>query len=131
MKQFEIQYNGGKEQVEIADNPPTEVVLKILQLIKFGARGNIEYDIREYIMLVATNVVTKAPWKLQSPDAIKNLPLETFEELWNHIADEYPAERFLSLLGKTVFGKKFATVDFQSVTESSMNAPSLDSPPSK
>lgn len=134
MKEFQITYNGSKVPVEINDKPTAGFCLKVSKppIMKYKTGQALpELDIEEYLMLVATNLITKAPWQLQSPDAIRALPKDTFFELCDIIGNEFPLQDFLYPVAKLTYGKQFSLAESPSQTEYTLNSPSGESPPSK
>lgn len=134
MKQFQIEYNGKQEIVEIDDHPSVGVIMPILQRCmktKVGQREP-EIDSFEWFIGICTNFITKAPWQLKNVDVLRNLDFKTtYSQLANIIGDEYPVIDFLSPGLKLLYGKRLESVASTSQTESTMNSSSLDSPPSK
>jgi len=129
LQEFPITFNGGKATIQIDDKPRAGVVFKIVDNTIKWKSGQAMPDVnyREYVIGLATNFITKAPWQLQSPDAINNLEWDTFEELGIILGDVFPLERFLSLVGKLMYGKKLELTPSHSETEYTLSSQSGES----
>lgn len=132
MKEYPIKYQGRDEviQLEEADKARAGVIIPIIKrVLKYKVGQSLpEMDEGEWLIGIATNCITKAPWQLQSPDAIRNLDIATYEQLVYIIGDEYPIERFLSLGAKLMYGRKLEISASHSQTESTSSSPSGESP---
>jgi len=127
VKAFEIQYQGQKQAIQINDRPNAGVMMKISKMVSRQKPGQTmpEIDLDEYIIGLATNLITMAPWKVQDPDAIRALDyFETYQPLTEILGGLFPYEAFLSIQGNAMYGKKFK--DMISQTESTSKPSSLD-----
>lgn len=109
MKEYQIKYNGGTNRLVLDDNPKAGVILKITKppIVKYKAGQAVpDIDFEEYLIYLATNLITEAPWPKQNVDAIRNLPRDTFTELCTILGDEFPLEGFLFPVAKLMYGKK-------------------------
>jgi len=133
MKEIEIIYKGQPTKIEIDDHPKAGVITKIVKMCQRRIQGSpipdIDYD--EYFIGLATNLVKKAPWKLESPTELKDMDWEDYANLQIALGEEFPLERVLPPLGKLMFGKKFEIKDSISQTESITNVQNSDSPSAK
>ena len=132
-KEFKIKYQGRDETIVIDDNPKAGVIMPIIKrTLKYEVGQNLpELDSDEWLIGIACNLITKAPWTLQSPDAIRNMDMATYEQLVYIIGDEFPIERFLSLGAKLMYGRKLEISPSTSPTESITSLPSGESPSEK
>ena len=132
-KEFKIKYQGRDETIVIDDNPKAGVIMPIIKrTLKYKVGQNLpELDSDEWLIGIACNLITKAPWTLQNPDAIRNMDMVTYEQLVYIIGDEFPIERFLSLGAKLMYGRKLEISPSTSPTESTTSLPSGESPSEK
>ncbi len=131
MKEFQITFNGSKVPLEINDQPTAGFCLKVSKppITKYKSGQAIpEIDLEEYLIFVATGLITKAPWMLQSPEAIRALPRDTFFELCDILGNEFPYTDFLSPVMRLMYGKQLDTVALPSQTESISNLQNGASP---
>ena len=129
-KTFTINYNGTDSPLEIDDQPRAGTILKILKgaIKQKVGQALPEYDTDEYMVGLATSLITKAPWTLQNPDVIKNMPWATYERLAEILGNEFPLERFLFPGAKLLYGRKLEVAASALLTESTTSAGSKDSP---
>lgn len=135
VKSFPIKYQGRDETIELieADRVKAGVIMPIIKRCVKYKQGQAlpEIDTDEWLIAIATNCITKAPWQLQSPDAVRNLDFPEQEQLIYIIGDEYPMERFLSLGAKLMYGRQLKISITDSQTIFTTSSPSGESPSGK
>lgn len=134
-KEFKIKYQGRDETIQLveADKVRAGVIMPIVKrIIKYKVGQTLpEMDAEEWMIGIATNCIVRAPWDTKSPDVVRNMEIETYEQLSYIIGDEYPIERFLSLGAKLMYGRKLEISVSDSPTESTTSSPSGESPSAK
>lgn len=132
-KDITLIHNDKPETITVEDKPRAEVVLKLMKNCMKYKPGQVmpEVDFGEYLIGLATNLITKAPWTLASPDAIRALPWQTYAKLCEVLGDEFPLESFLFPVGKLMYGKKLSSEASATPIESTTNSPSGELPNDK
>lgn len=133
-KTFEITWNGSKAPLEINDNPTAAFCLKVTKppiMVYKPGQALPEINDEEFLMLLCTNLITKAPWTLQNPDAIRGLPKNTFYELCEILGNEFPAQDFLFPVAKLRYGRQLNISASALQTESISSLPSGELPSGK
>jgi len=131
MKEYQIKYNGGTSKLTLDDQPKAGMILKITKppIVKYKVGQAVpDIDFEEYLIYLATNLITEAPWPKQDVNAIRNLPRDTFIDLCTILGDEFPLEGFLYPVAKLMYGKKLEIAELLSQTESTLKPSSAGSP---
>lgn len=130
IKTFKINYNGREEELQIDTKPKPGIILPLIKrTMKYKSGQPLpEIDHEEWLMGLATNCIVKAPWQSQNVTVLRELDLDTFEQLIFILGDEFPLERFLSWGAKAMYGRKLEVSISTLQTESTSSAGSKDSP---
>lgn len=135
MKEYQITWQGTKCPIEINDKPTAGFCLKItkppIMTYKVG-QALPEINDEEYLIYLATNMITKAPWGAQTtPDTVRGLPKDTYIELCEILGNEFPIQDFLYPVVKLRFGKQLDIAASALQTASTTSLPSGESPSAK
>lgn len=91
LKTFKIEWKGQPTEVEYEDDisfGKMETILKKCVDLKNVAQP--EVNISEYRRMILMNVLTKAPFPIQDPIAISNIPRKVAEKIIGEVMDDYP-----------------------------------------
>ena len=77
-------------------------------------------DLPKYRMNILTKVIRKAPFQIDSPEAIRNLKAKVAKQIISEVMKDYPLMRFLEDWMVTFVGTQEAT---SSPTESTTSLP--------
>ena len=121
IKSFEIDIEGKKEIIEYEDDllfGELEAIVNISVDLSDVTKPKV--DLPKYRMNILTKVLRKAPFPIDSPEAIRGLKAKTAKQIISEVMKDYPLMRFLEDWMVTFVGTQEAT---SSPTESTTSLP--------
>ena len=110
LKTFKIDYEGKKEIIEYEDDllfGELEAIVNISVDLSDVTKPKV--DLPKYRMNILTKVLRKAPFPVDSPEAIRNLKAKTAKQIISEVMKDYPLMRFLEDWMVTFVGTPEAT----------------------
>ena len=123
IKSFEIDIDGKKEIIEYEDDllfGELEAIVNISVDLSDVTKPKV--DLPKYRMNILTKVLRKAPFPIDSPEAIRGLKAKTAKQIISEVMKDYPLMRFLEDWMVTFVGTQEAT---SSPTESTTSLPKV------
>ena len=123
IKSFEIDIEGKKEIIEYEDDllfGELEAIVNISVDLSDVTKPKV--DLPKYRMNILTKVLRKAPFPIDSPEAIRGLKAKTAKQIISEVMKDYPLMRFLEDWMVTFVGTQEAT---SSLTESTTSLPKV------
>jgi hypothetical protein len=110
IKSFDIDIDGKKEIIEYEDDllfGDLEAIVNISVDLSDVTKPKV--DLPKYRMNILTKVLRKAPFPVDSPEAIRNLKAKTAKQIISEVMKDYPLMRFLEDWMVTFVGTQEAT----------------------
>ena len=123
IKSFEIDIDGKKEIIEYEDDllfGELEAIVNVSVDLSDVTKPKV--DLPKYRMNILTKVLRKAPFPIDSPEAIRGLKAKTAKQIISEVMKDYPLMRFLEDWMVTFVGTQEAT---SSPTESTTSLPKV------
>ena len=110
IKTFEIDWEGKKEVIEYEDDLTFGELENIVnQSVDLTDVAKPKVNIPKYRMNILTKVLRKAPFPIDSPEAIRGLKAKTAKQIISEVMKDYPLMRFLEDWMVTFVGTQEAT----------------------
>ena len=110
LKTFKIDYEGKKEIIEYEDDllfGELEAIVNVSVDLSDVTKPKV--DLPKYRMNILTKVIRKAPFPIDSPEAIRGLKAKTAKQIISEVMKDYPLMRFLEDWMVTFVGTQEAT----------------------
>ena len=110
IKSFEIKIDGKKEIIEYEDDLLFGELEAIVNLsVDLSDVTKPKVDLPKYRMNILTKVLRKAPFQIDSPEAIRSLKSKIAKQIISEVMKDYPLMRFLEDWMVTFVGTQEAT----------------------